>query len=297
MVWKLREWKNGNPQDQLDECRRLGLRWISIKDQDGELARWEGSLARQNADLIPVTVPVLANAGIHVSGTVWLYGRTRTLNRDWSVVEADATIAIAQALRNIGVEPVLLVNAEGYYKTTALRPNMGDLARVYCQRVRMGVPDIQLILDTYKFPSIHSTFPFSRFMESCVGNAPEEYWLGETALNAGVATLDRSLVEYAAIRVLPTVPIAPTYPYGLGDGTTWTAGPLQLTNFFQRAVTKGCQGAGIWRLETATPGQKDAIAAFPWPGPVPQPIPFEDLPEPERWGIVGRDLRTRGIVD
>lgn len=55
-----------------------------------------------------------------------------------------------------------------------------------------------------------------------------------------------------------------------------------------------------WLLTDEARDVREMLQAYDWgveEPPPPEPTPFEERPEPERWGIVGNDLRARGIVE
>lgn len=57
-----------------------------------------------------------------------------------------------------------------------------------------------------------------------------------------------------------------------------------------------------WLLKDEARGLREMLQAYDWGEPEPplppeEPTPFEELPEPQRWGIVGEDLRERGVVE
>jgi murein DD-endopeptidase MepM/ murein hydrolase activator NlpD len=279
MVWKLRAWAGGDPAAQVAMAKRLGLSSVSVKVQNGTVRRWENPENyphNQNWDLMASTVRALVAAGIEVTGWGWLYGRaadneTYKLDADLSLMEATATADIMRDFVALGGAPVFGVDAEAPYKEVyPERTGMAGVADRYFDRLYSLWPDLILYLCTYRYPTLHQTFPFPRFISGVHSNAPQVYWLGETAVDAGARNLSRSLNEYNAYRWMETVPMAPTYSGPSG----WRASPAQLIAFFAAAkANPQCVGAGVWCLDLATAAQLDAVAQAPWDDTPPAPVP------------------------
>jgi len=287
MVWKLRGWAGGDPAAQVAQAKRLGLRWVSLKVQDGTQRFWENPEnypANQNWHLMERTVRALVAAGIEVTGWVWLYGRaadseTQHLDADMALAEATATNAIMRNFVALGGMPILGADGEGPYKEVPPeRTSMSAVADRYFDRVDLLYPELNFYLCTYRYPRLHGTFPFARFISSARFNGPQVYFLGETAVDAGARNLARCLNEYNAFRWMETVPMAPTYQ----ASGAWRASPAQLLAFFAAArASPQCIGAGVWCLDLATAAQLHAVAQFVWdeapPVPPAPPPPEEKL--------------------
>lgn len=278
MVWQLRDWMRGDPVAQVEEAKRLNLRWLSVKVHNLELLKWDGRLApgRQNWDLLPFLVPMMADAGIIVVAWGWIEGRTKATsippNRPWALQEAQACVQAMNMLVGLGGQAVYQVDAESKYKQSATRRDMGDQARTFMLQVKMGVPGIEMHLCSFKYPSLHSELPFVRFLEQCDGNSAQVYWEHESAVEAGVRNLDRSLREYDVIRRLPQVPIGPLYAAkNRTTGALWRATPEQIRAFLESAKARGCEGVGVWALDEATAEQVEAFRAFEWDVAAPPP--------------------------
>ena len=78
--------------------------------------------------------------------------------------------------------------------------------------------------------------------------------------------------------------------------------PSNVTAFLKSCVDRKLSSASLWSMDwmrNRAPELWQAMAEFDWKedSPVPNYVQFEELPEPERWNIVGDDLRHRGIID
>jgi len=285
MIWKLRDWQQGDPVMQAQQCLDLGLSWVAIKIIDGTLERWEGNRERQNADLLPLSVPVLIGAGVTVCAWGWTYGRGVwppyvSIARK----EAEETVWIMEKHIQAGMSPYYLIDAEKHYS----RRGMEKQAEIYMDAFSSIGANIKTLLCSYRWPLTHQPkFPVRAFMDQAYGAAPQVYWLLDNRENAGAVQLERSFNQYASIRPTPFLPIGPTYSYG-----GWRASKAQLLGFFGKAKDLDCIGAGVWALEQASPEQLNALAEFSWKPPEPPAsVPLEEwAPELDTWA------RTRGYT-
>lgn len=262
MVWKLRNWCRGDPAAQVAEAQRLGLARVSIKVTDGKVEKWEAG-SRTNHELLPATTLALQSAGIEVDAWAWMLGR-RT-QYDWlkgryvlctPAEEARAAVAVCHRL-HLGH---LQADAEKWYRGKA------TWAAEWCTAANGAGPDLFLTLCSYRFPlSNQPDFPVRTFAPAMDGWTPQVYFLGDNRLNGGAIQLEYSAREYAQVRLLPYIGVAPTYQ----AAGPWRATPAQLTAFFRRAIELGHAGVSVWALDLATEAQKQALADFSWGDPVP----------------------------
>lgn len=278
MVWQLRRWKGGDPQQQAAHAVSLGLTHVSIKMVDGRSERWEGSLSNQNADLLPTALQALRAAGVRVTGWGWTYGGRYVMGvfvKDAGVARAEGELAAALCLRH-GISE-WLIDAEAEYNRDGMLPS----AEAYMLGFEGQAPAVRHLLCSYRFPRTYQPkFPVDAFSVFQEGWAPQVYWIGDNRPDGGAVQLERSKVQYDAIRPLPFYPVAPTY---LAAGP-WTATGVQLRLFFEKAVALGCEGVSVWDLPQADAVQLAAIRDFAWPGAEPPP-PAPPPPLPEKLPI------------
>ena len=256
MVWKLRDWQGGDPAAQVQQCLDLGLSWLSPKIVDGADERWEAFWVKnQNADLLPVVVPLLRAAGVQVVGWGWTYATN-------SAAEAAKTIDICH---KHGIDHYQ-IDAESHY----VKDGSAPIADAYCVALE-AEPKITHSLCSYRYPlTYQAKFPVMAFAPYMEAWCPQVYFLGDSRPDGGAIQLEISKKQYDdKIRELPYFPIFPTYPW-----QTWRASYVQLTQAFAKAVELGCPAAGVWDLTQATTEQLNAISDFEWPE---TPAP----PEPE----------------
>jgi hypothetical protein len=270
MVWRLRQWKGGDPQQQAEHAKELGLSHVSIKIVDGRSERWEGSLANQNADLLPTAVAALRSAGVGVTGWGWTYGG-RTLagifSKSVEIARLEGELAGRLCLRH-GLSE-FLIDAEAEYNRAGMEP----VAEAYMLGFEGIAPTVRHLLCSYRFPSTYQpNFPMGAFSIYQEGWAPQVYFVGDSREEGGAIQLERSKAQYDTIRPLPFYPVAPTY---VAAGP-WTATGAQLKRFFERAVALGCEGVSVWDLPQANADQQLAIKNFAWADEAPPPPPPAD---------------------
>ena len=246
MVWKLRDWQDGDPVAQAAQAVSLGLSHVSLKIIDGTSEKWEGWWTRrQNHELLPDTIAALDEVGIRVKGWGWTYGRQPK-------AEAEKTIELC---RKYGIEEYD-IDAEHQYNIKG----MADVARTYGETLAGANPEIRIGLCSYRFPKTYQpAFPVYSFAPFMDYWAPQVYFLGDNREDGGARQLAVSSAQYDGIRELPYIGVAPTYPYG-----NWRATKTQLRLFFEKAKELGHEGFMVWDLPQASQEQIEAIREFVW---------------------------------
>lgn len=254
-IWQIPKCDGGVPGAIAARAKAAGLTHVLIKIADG--VDWVYNYNQQTkTDLVPPVMAALRQVGISVWG--WHYVRG-----DDPVGEA--RLAINRVL-NLGVDGYA-IDAEGEYRTTTKR----EAARKFMKELRAGLPHMPIALSSYRFPRIHTPFPFAEFLERCDINMPQVYFEGG---HNPEQQLERCLEQYAAIHpVRPMIPTAPTY-----TSSTWRPTPDEITRFFAKARQLGFTAANAWSYDwahrTAYRELWDAVAAFSWPAePPPAELP------------------------
>lgn len=246
MVWKLRDWEDGDPISQVAQCQHLGLSHVSLKIVDGTHERWESIWTqRQNYELLLGTIDALREAGIGVKAWGWTYGRQPK-------AEAEKTIELC---RIYGIEEYDIDAEHQYNKLGMVAP-----ARIYSETLAGAIPEIRVGLCSYRFPKRYQPdFPVDAFAPFMDYWCPQVYFLGDNRVAGGASQLEISSREYDGIRKLPYLGVAPAYPWG-----NWRATKEQLRLFFAKAKELEHEGFMVWDLPQATEEQLDAIKEFLW---------------------------------
>lgn len=247
MVWKLRDWEDGDPVAQVAQAVYLGLSHVSLKIIDGTNEKWEAWWTkRQNIELLPDTVAALKEAGIGIKGWGWIYGVSPK-------AEAEKTIEIC---RKHGIEEYD-IDAEHQYN----KAGMASKAETYSQTLAGAVPEIRVGLCSYRFPKTYQkNFPVDAFAPFMDYWDPQVYFVGDNRKAGGAIQLEISSKQYDSIRKLPYLGVAPTFAWG--DG--WRATKDQLTLFFAKAKELEHEGFMVWDLPQASREQLESVRKFVW---------------------------------
>jgi hypothetical protein len=243
-IWKVRDVERGDAHAILAAAQQAKLSHVLVKVADGDRSYNYDSDAR--LDLAKPVVQLLQNQGIHVWGWQYIYG-------DAPVSEARKAI---QRTRELNLDG-FVINAEVEFKANG----MEVAARTYMRELRGGLPDTQLALSSFRFPSYHPQFPFDEFLEFCDLNMPQVYWL--LAHNPD-AQLRRTVGEFQMRRfVRPIVPTGSAYAY-----QDWKPSEAEIKEFMDSARAQRLNAANFWSWDYARrnlPNIWQAIANYDWP--------------------------------
>lgn len=226
-----------------DELVKAGMTYAWIKVCDGS---WRYNIYN-GRDFAKELVSTLKDRGISPWGWQYVYAR---------YPELEAEVAIKR-IRELGVDG-FVVNAEHEYKSAGAKS-----ARRYMSLLRGAFPDLLIGLSSYRFPRLHSEFPFDAFLEFCDFNAPQVYWM--MASNPG-HQLKTCIQEFKNL-VKVQRPIFPTGSAYHEHGWQATAGQVQ--EFMETALALGLCGFNFWEMANCLryiPDAWDAIAAFEMSG-------------------------------
>jgi len=185
-------------------------------------------------DILPGLFAAFGRQVLRRVGWQYLYGAN-------PLAEADTA---AQRIQQLGLQGYIL-DPESEYKRAG-----AGAARVFMRRLRQLVPNTPLALCSYRFPSLHSDFPWMAFldeMDAARGDVhmPQMYWVGDERPNGPEVQLERCLNELTALKALPLIPVGSAYTQRVGN-RSWAPTAEQLENFFAAARRLGCAGASLW---------------------------------------------------
>ncbi|MEW6569197.1 MAG: hypothetical protein AB1449_13730 [Chloroflexota bacterium] len=247
-IWKVPKCDGGDPQAIARRAAAAGLTHVLIKIADGTSWRYNYN-DETKVDYVPPVIAALREVGVSVWG--WHYVRG-------DEPEAEAKLAVERTLE-LGLDGYV-IDAEGEYK----KPGRREAAKVFMRQVRAGLKDLPLALSSYRFPRIHSAFPFSEFLEGCDYAMPQVYF--EQAHNPE-QQLERCVDQYMTLRpARPVIPTAPTYA-----ASDWRPTANEIRRFLARARSLGLSAANAWGWDFATRSAYldlwQAVAEFEWPAP------------------------------
>jgi hypothetical protein len=201
----------GEPTDMVQQALQAGCNYLFVKLADGSYPYYgRNYYSKSTRDFTMELVEALKGSGIDIVPWQYVYGAN-------PILEAEV---IVERMQTAGLKK-LVVNAEVEYKASG----MGVKAVRYCQRLLALIPDIQLGLSTYRFPTYHQGFPWTEFGQFMDCYLPQVYWIGA---HNPVEQLGRCLREYSQLPY-PNIPIYPTgaaYKQG-----SWQPFPGEITAF------------------------------------------------------------------
>lgn len=255
-IWQIPKCDGGVPSAIAARAAEASLSHVVIKIADGTSRRYNVT-SDNNTDLVPPVMSALRGVGVSVWG--WHYVRG-----DDPVAEANLAI---DRVRELGVDGYV-IDAEAEYK----KPGRREAAKTFMRELRTGLAEVPIALSTYRFPRIHTAFPFAEFLDRCDLAMPQVYF--EEAHNPE-EQLERCLEQYSALQpARPVVPTVPTYA-----SSVWRPTPDEITRQLARAKELSLTAANAWSWDFASrPAFSDlwdAVAAFEWPPTRPE----ADIPD------------------
>lgn len=269
MLWRGKNFRDGSIAAAVAACKAMGLSCVAMKIGDGINDRDYASYPGQ----MPQAVAAFRAAGIDVVGWHYIYGGVwyKKSTGEWLTNGAtpaqEAAFAKAQ-VKALGLS-AYLIDAEKEYKllsqASRAKSFMANLAGI-------GVP---VGLCSYRFPTVHPTFPWEEFLVGCDFHAPQVYH----GSGRGVPDLVRSQLELEKLRKLPIVPVGRAY---IGDGYAAPGiTPAEMLTFMD-AAKQACLGVSFWALDflhlhDGGAARQEAIGLFDWQGSslAPDPAPVE----------------------
>ncbi len=229
-----------------------GLTHVLVKIADGAMPY---NLGPGGTDRLRPLVDALRRAGVGVWGWQFVYGFVPHADPA-KVVDIPPELQAEVAIRRIeqfGLDG-FVVNAEGSFKGQP-----GRAAR-YMQRLRADLAELPIGLSSYRFPSLHRSFPWAEFLAHADLDMPQVYWFNTPPPDS----LRRTLTEHAALpHARPVFPTGAAYTMEGGISAT----PEAIHAFLTTArETFGLGGANLFQWNSALDaGRWEAIAAHKWP--------------------------------
>ena len=300
--WHLAQWPSRiSIEDQVTAALTLGVRAIAIKGTNrGVIYGAQEKLLYPGSNHSNDHVEREAKAqGLEVD--IWCY-----LSLEHPELEAEA---IRQANDRWSPRNIFL-DAQGHAKPYAR--NTGAFLRGLGRLKRYDGTLVRTWLQSYRRPSLHREIPWQKWLTYTGpdgsylvdGIAPQAYYVGtqDSIVDYRKMILDYAEIEAGIHRTLEWYVTLPTYRE---HGWQPTANSLEAgMDFLSDSLGDRLVGFNFfrlgWLMDDSLAGIRGMLLAYDWgddPDPDPEPAPFEQRPEPERWGIVGDDLRHRGIIN
>jgi SnoaL-like domain len=242
-IWKVLETEQGNANAIANAAQQAGFSHVLIKAADGNHSYNVDS--KSGADLVAPVITALHARGIQAYVWHYVYGYD-------PLGEARIAIQRVQELKADGYA----IDAEAEYS----QAGRDAAARQFMSALRASLPNLPIVLSSYRYPSYHPQLPWQAFLEKCDYNMPQVYWMQNH--NAG-EQLIRSVREFQAFT--PYRPIIPTGAAFTESG--WSPTVDDELEFLQTAQSLNLTGANFWEWSNCRqylPAVWDAIQNYPW---------------------------------
>lgn len=207
--------------------------------------------------------------------------------------------------RNVKIDCEGGVAKKYAYNTGAFLRSLGRLNR------HDGTP-VKVWLQSYRRPDLHREIAWAKWLTYTgldglyllEGVAPQAYFAGtQDSINdyaRMIGAYDK--IESEIHRTLDWHVTLPTYRE---HGWQATADSLEAgIGFLRNELGDRLKGVDFfrlgWLMDERFDDVRTMLMSYDWNGNEIEPepsIPFEQRPEPERWGVVGDDLRNRGVIN
>lgn len=233
-IWKLSAMP-ADPMDLVAICKQYGIKRLAIKVLD---AHYKWNVPSGDKPLMSY-IDVLRVNDIIVEGWGYHYPEQPGLQGD----------AIEERRDKLDLDTYHL-NVEGEWKQPY---GMAKAAEAIMEKQKVN--GFEILLCSYRYPSLHSQLPFDKFMNhpAMDGASPQVYWAGK---HNPVDQLNDCLVEYSAWG-------KPVYPIGSTFGASfkvkqsddsyewvyWEATPADVSAFRQGAARANINKIYYWSLD------------------------------------------------
>lgn len=248
-IWRIEACEQGDVNRIAQLASDAKLSHVMIKVADGPYIY--NIDPDTKADLVQPLVSALKASSIPVWGWQYVYGLD-------PIREADRAI---QRVKQLDLDGYV-INAEVEYRD----PEKHAAAFQLMKRLRTGLPNTPIALSSYRFPSLHTYFPWNQFLQYCDINMPQVYWL---SAHNPEDQLKRCVAEFQ--KLAPYRPVIPTGP--LFQAGSWAPTPLEINSFMQQAQNLNLTAVNFWEWSKARkyfPDLWNLIADFPWSSSLPR---------------------------
>lgn len=234
-------WRITAPYEQYLELLIAGnYRHAIVKIADGT-SRY--NISSDGTDRAKGLVELLRGNNIRVWGYQYIY-------LDYPTGEAEVAVSRCAYLQVDGYVMNGEVECKGKFEQAA----------DFCSSLRRRAPTLPIALCSYRYPSLHATFPWEQFLSISDIHMPQVYWLLST--NPAVQ-LEKSYNELMKLKNLPFIPVGCAFTHG-----TWKPTPEQEIQFMDKAKSMGMPAVNFWELNHTKqnlPVILSTISAYDYP--------------------------------
>lgn len=266
-IWKVPNAENGNADSIAKQAATANYSHVLLKIADG--TNQSNYDSTKKVDYLPPVVSALKSKGISVWGWHYVYGNDPV---------GEAQIAMRR-VNELGLAGYV-IDAESQFKESG----KAAAARSFLNEVKRLNSSVPLALSSYRYPSYHSTFPWSEFLPRMDLVMPQVYW--EEAHNAD-SQLTKSVSEYRSrASGLPIVPTGPAY-----KTSVWTPTQADINKFFKTASSLNLAAVNFFSWDecrASLPSLWNFIASYQYG----TPAATEDIPVQYINALNSRNIST-----
>lgn len=227
-LWNISQCEGGDPERIASIITSMGLSHLIVKVADGtQLYNMD---KKTNQSPVSSIINTIKARNIAVWGCQSVYG----LNP-----EAEVKLAI-KCIKELSLEGFVVDAGEAFEQKGSSRK-----ASIFMTRLKQALPGVPIALSSFRFPSMHPSFPWRPFLEKSDLIMPKVFWL-DTHGNVG-KDLYRTIHEYQ--NILPDIPICPTGPLFKVWG--WMPHYDEILEFLSTAEALGLKAINFFSLESA----------------------------------------------
>jgi hypothetical protein len=232
-IWKIPRCEKGDPIAVAKVAKQANLTHVLVKVAN-ETVAYPGDSDHVDKDLVPAFIEGLKTQGLTVWAWHYVYGYNPA---------KEAQIAF-ERIQQLGVDGYV-VNAEKEFKEAGKK----EAAKRLMAELRSKLPTFPMALSSFRFPALHSTFPWKEFLDRCDFNMPQVYWVRNN--NPG-DQLRRCLREFQNMN--PSRPIFPTGAAYRERDENWQPTSSQILEFMKTAKSLNLDGFNFWEWFDARSG-------------------------------------------
>ena len=224
-IWQASKYYIPDPAAEAAKIKAAGFKWAAVQTCDGYMTQW------------PLTIIPIINALCDAGIDVWSWGMdyANGLNAEgWGYSEGVIAGYHCRTLALAGH----IADPEAWLKRSRGAVGM----EYYYQGLRAEDSFAPIGMTTYRYPTLHRTFPWVQALAGVDFVCPQVYW--ERAHNPATQ-LARCVFEYRKLTAAPIIPIGSAYGV-----TGWEPTANDLQFFRSQVALLRLPGYAFWNWRT-----------------------------------------------
>ena len=224
-IWQQGTYYMPDVRAEAARIKAAGFRWVAVQTSDGYMSQW--------LETIPGLVSALVGEGIEVWGWGMIYANGLKA-AEWGYSEG---VVAGHHRRTLGLAGHIF-DPEAWAKRS--RGGLGVRSAYLGNEMEDG--RVSYGMTSYRYPSLHRTFPWKGALTGVSFVCPQVYW--ERAHNPGFQ-LARCIEQYRKLTDVPIIPIGAAYGV-----TGWEPTVSDLQVFEWQVRTSNLPGYSFWNWRT-----------------------------------------------